>query len=75
MRFENIFMDLSIRIRIRSSDCHNFSKLGVFGALLSLREEQDKTVNCLDAKCAEIDRIISPKEQFLYELENYQSFL
>lgn len=68
-------MNLSIGVRIQSSDCHNFSKLGVFGTLLSPRKEQDEIVNYLDVKCTEIDRIISPKEQFLYKLENYQSSL
>ena len=75
MSYGNILMDLFISALIRSSDCHNFSMLGVFGALVSPLEEQDKIVKYLDTKCAEVDRIISPKEQFLYELENYQSFL
>ena len=54
-------MNLSIGVRIQSSDCHNFSKLGVFGTLLSPLEEQDEIVNYLDIKCAEIDRIIPQK--------------
>ena len=75
MAYGNILMNLSNGVRIRSSDYRNFSKLGVFGALLPPREEQDEIVNYLDAKCAEIDRIISPKEQFLSELKNYKRSL
>jgi type I restriction enzyme S subunit len=75
LAYGNILMDLSNGVRIRSSDYRNFAKLGVFGALLPPREEQDEIVGYLDRKCEEIDRLITQKEQFLTELENYKKSL
>ncbi len=37
--------------------------------------EQKEIVNYLDAKCAEIDRLIAKKEQLVKELENYKKSL
>lgn len=75
LAYGNILMDLSNGVRIRSSDYRNFAKLGVFGALLPPREEQDEIVAYLDQKCEEIDRLIAQKERFLSELENYKKSL
>lgn len=43
--------------------------------LLPPLEEQKEIANCLDAKCAEIDRLIAKKEQLVKELENYKKSL
>ena len=75
LAYGNILMDLSNGVRIRSSDYRNFARLGVFGALLPPREEQDEIVAYLDQKCEEIDRLIAQKELFLSELENYKKSL
>lgn len=37
--------------------------------------EKDQIVDYLDAKCAEIDNLISKKEQYLTEIENYKKSL
>lgn len=43
--------------------------------LLPPLEEQKEIANSLDAKCAEIDRLIAKKEQLVKELENYKKSL
>ena len=43
--------------------------------LLPPLEEQKEIANYLDAKCAEIDRLIAKKEQLVKELENYKKSL
>lgn len=37
--------------------------------------EQKEIINYLDTKCAEIDKLIAKKEQYLVELENYKKSL
>ena len=37
--------------------------------------EQEEIVNYLDAKCAEIDKLIAKKEQLVKELESYKKSL
>jgi type I restriction enzyme S subunit len=43
--------------------------------LLPCKEEQKEIADYLDKKCAAIDTLISKKEQFLTELENYKKSL
>ena len=43
--------------------------------LLPSLEEQKEIANYLDAKCAEIDRLIAKKEQLVKELESYKKSL
>ena len=38
-------------------------------------DEQKEIADCLDAKCAEIDRLIAKKEQLVKELESYKKSL
>ena len=38
-------------------------------------DEQKEIANYLDAKCAEIDRLIAKKEQLVKELESYKKSL
>ena len=38
-------------------------------------EEQKEIVDYLDAKCAEIDKLIAKKEQLVKELESYKKSL
>lgn len=42
------------------------------GMSIPSREEQKEITEYLDAKCIEIDRLITTKQQLLYELENYK---
>lgn len=75
MAYSNIFMDFSNGIRIRSSDFRNFTKLGIFDVLVPPIAEQNEIADYLDAKCAEIDRLIAKKEQLVKELESYKKSL
>ena len=75
MAFGDILMDLSNGVRIRSSDFRNFSKLGVFGAIVPDITEQSEIVDYLDAQCAEVDHLIAKKEQIITELESYKKSL
>ena len=75
MAYGDILMDLSNGVRIRSSDFRNFSKLGVFGAIVPDITEQNEIVDYLDAKCAEVDHLIVKKEQIITELESYKKSL
>ena len=75
MAYSNIFMDFSNGIRIRSSDFRNFTKLGIFDVLVPPIAEQNEIADYLDAKCAEIDKLIAKKEQLVKELESYKKSL
>ena len=75
MAFGDILMDLSNGVRIRSSDFRNFSKLGVFGAIIPDIAEQNEIVDYLDVRCAEVDHLITKKEQIITELEGYKKSL
>ena len=75
MAYSNIFMDFSNGIRIRSSDFRNFTKLGIFDVLVPPIAEQNEIADYLDAKCAEIDKLIAKKEQLVKELERYKKSL
>ena len=41
--------------------------------LVPPKGEQQEIANYLDAKCAEIDNLISKKEQYITEIENYKN--
>ena len=51
------------------------TKLTKYIGLLSPLHEQKEIANYLDAKCAEIDRLIAKKEQLVKELESYKKSL
>lgn len=51
------------------------TKLTKYIGLLPPLHEQKEIANYLDAKCAEIDRLIAKKEQLVKELENYKKSL
>ena len=51
------------------------SKLGQLKLILPTLEEQQEIADYLDAKCAEIDRLIAKKEQLVKELESYKKSL
>lgn len=72
MAYGDILMDLSNGVRIRSSDYRNFSKLAVFKIAVPSIEEQNEIVDYLDSKTAQIDVLISKKDAFAAELENYK---
>lgn len=46
--------------------------LNAMSVLLPPKEEQQEIAAYLDQKCAEIDTLITKKEQFLTELESYK---
>ena len=73
--YRNILMDFSNGIRIRSSDYRNFSRLGVFPAIMPSLDEQREIADYLDSKCAAIDTLISKKQQFIDELTAYKKSL
>ena len=72
MAYGNILMDLSNGVRIRSSDFRNFTKLGVFGAVMPPLEEQNEIVDYIDGIVIQMDRLIQKKENLLTEIENYK---
>lgn len=51
------------------------TKLTKYIGLLSPLHEQKEIANYLDAKCAEIDKLIAKKEQLVKELESYKKSL
>ena len=51
------------------------SKLGQLKLILPTLEEQQEIADYLDAKCAEIDKLIAKKEQLVKELESYKRSL
>ena len=51
------------------------TKLTKYIGLLSPLHEQKEIANYLDAKCAEIDKLIAKKEQLIKELESYKKSL
>ena len=51
------------------------SKLGQLKLILPTLEEQQEIADYLDAKCAEIDKLIAKKEQLVKELESYKKSL
>ena len=46
-----------------------------FSIVVPSKDEQQEIANYLDAKCAEIDNLISKKEQYITEIENYKKSL
>lgn len=75
MAYGNILMDLANGVRIRSSDYRNFARLGVFGAVVPPRDEQDEIVEYLDNKCAQIDQLITIKQKKIDKLNEYKKSL
>ena len=75
MAYGNILMDLSNGVRVRSSDYRNFDRLGVFGIVIPPIQEQNQIVDYLDAKCSQIDHLISIKQAKIEKLEQYKRSL
>lgn len=75
MAYGNILMDLSNGVRVRSSDYRNFDRLGVFGIVIPPIQEQNQIVDYLDAKCLQIDHLISIKQAKIEKLEQYKQSL
>lgn len=75
MAYGNILMDLANGVRIRSSDYRNFARLGVFGAVVPPRDEQDEIVAYLDNKCVQIDQLIAIKQKKIDKLNEYKKSL
>ena len=46
-----------------------------FSIVVPSKDEQQEIADYLDAKCAEIDNLISKKEQYITEIENYKKSL
>lgn len=69
-----VFLSLSTGIRVRSCDT-NWNKIKNLCFFLPPLEEQHRIANFLDRKCAEIDTLISKKEQLITELEAYKKSL
>ena len=74
MAYCGLFLSLSTGIRVRTCDT-NWKKLREIDYLLPDLLEQQNIANFLDAKCAEIDNLISKKEQYISEIENYKKSL
>jgi len=74
MAYDGVFLALSTGIRVRSCDT-NWNKIKNLPFLIPSVEEQQEIADYLDEKCAEIDHLISMKEDFLVELEKYKKTL
>ena len=57
------------RWRLQADKFFNFS------IVVPSKDEQQEIADYLDAKCAEIDNLISKKEQYISEIENYKKSL
>lgn len=74
MAYNGVFISLSTGIRVRSCDT-NWNKLRNLLYPLPSLQEQVEIASYLDAKCTEIDNLISKKEQYITEIENYKKSL
>ena len=66
-----VFLGLATGIRVRSCDLR-WNKLAETVLVLPSREEQNMIVSYLDEKTNEIDIIISQKENFISQLQEYK---
>ena len=71
MAYDNVFTALATGIRVRSCDLR-WNKLAELDYPVPPLEEQEDITEYLDAKCAEIDKLISSKEALIEELEAYK---
>lgn len=74
LAYNGVFLALSTGIRVRTCDT-NWNKLKNIKYLLPPLEIQQNIVDYLNIKCAEIDKIISSKEEQLNTLEEYKKSL
>ena len=74
MAYNGVFISLSTGIRVRSCDT-NWNKLRNLLYPLPSLQEQVEIASYLDAKCTEIDNLISKKERYITEIENYKKSL
>lgn len=72
MATNDVLMSFSEGIRVRSSDFRNFNKLGQFRIVVPPIDEQNEISSYLDDKCAELDAIITQKQEQLSTLEAYK---
>lgn len=75
MAYNNVFMDFSNGIRVRSSDFRNFAKLGEFPVIVPSLNEQNRIVSYLDKRCKKIEELILKKQEQLCVLEHYKESL
>jgi type I restriction enzyme S subunit len=75
MAYNNVFMDFSSGIRVRSSDFRNFSKLGELPIIVPPIKDQRIIIQYIDVKCAKIDAIIAAKKEQLTTLADYKKSL
>ena len=71
MAYNNVFLALATGIRVRSCDLR-WNKLAELYYLIPPLKEQNKIVEYLDEKCAEIDSIIETKKEQLTVLDGYK---
>ncbi len=71
MAYNNVFLALATGIRVRSCDLR-WNKIAELYYLIPPLKEQNKIVEYLDEKCAEIDSIIETKKEQLTVLDGYK---
>ena len=71
MAYNNVFLALATGIRVRSCDLR-WNKIAELYYLIPPLKEQNKIVEYLDVKCAEIDSIIETKKEQLTVLDGYK---
>ena len=75
MAYNNVYMDFSNGVRIRSSDFRNFAKLAIFDIIVPPLDEQNTIVEYLDSKSAQIDQLIAIKQAKINKLNEYKKSL
>lgn len=74
MAYSNIFMALSMGIRVRSCDL-SWSKLANMKYPVPPKKEQDNIADFLDDKCTKIDEIIELKRKQIAKIDEYKKSL
>ena len=71
MAYNGVFIALATGIRVRTCDT-NWGKLKELPYILPPRQIQDRIVQCIDNRCAEIDAISSEIQEQINTLEEYK---
>ena len=71
MAYNGVFIALATGIRVRTCDT-NWGKLKELPYILPPRQIQDRVVQCIDNRCAEIDAISSEIQEQINTLEEYK---
>lgn len=74
MAYNGVFIALATGIRVRTCDT-NWGKLKELPYILPPRQIQDRIVQCIDNRCAEIDAISSEIQEQINTLEEYKKSL